>query len=118
MKACAARFERIFAMSGSGRGKADAADRLVGLDGAEEAEDDQNARRIRNGSNHVLLHVPYNDSDFASLAWRLANDRQLAGLGSMAVLHQLGHPEKRKRPEQFDTHKVYHRKPQVKKAAQ
>ena len=30
--------ERIFAMSGSGRGKADAADRLVRLDGAEEVD--------------------------------------------------------------------------------
>ena len=38
MKACAARSERIFAMSGSGRGKADAADRLVRLDGAEEVD--------------------------------------------------------------------------------
>ena len=38
MKACAARSERIFAMSGSGRGKADAADRLVRLDGAEEGD--------------------------------------------------------------------------------
>ena len=55
MEARAARFERIFAMSGSGRGKSDAADRLVGLDGAEEVDEDQNARRIQNGSNHVLL---------------------------------------------------------------
>ena len=46
----------------------------------------------------------------ASLAWRLANDRQLAGLGSTTVLHQLGHPEKRKRAEQFDTHEVYNSK--------
>jgi len=100
-------------MSGSGRGKSDATDRLVGLDGAEEVDEDQNARRIRNGSNHVLLHVPYNDSDLASLAWRLANDRQLAGLGSMTVLHQLGHPEKHKRAEQFDTHEVYNSKVDV-----
>ena len=51
-----------------------------------------------------------NDRDLASLAWRLANDRQMAGLGSTTVLHQLGHPEKRKRPEQFDTHEVYNSK--------
>ena len=51
-----------------------------------------------------------NDRDLASLAWRLANDRQLAGLGGTTVLHQLGHPEKRKRPEQFDTHEVYNSK--------
>ena len=31
----------------------------------------------------------------------------MTGLGSTTVLHQLGHPEKRKRPEQFDTHEVY-----------
>ena len=34
-----------------------------------------------------------------------------AGLGSTTVLlHQLGHPEKRKRAEQFDTHEVYNSK--------
>ena len=48
-----------------------------------------------------------NDRDLASLAWRLANDRQMAGLGSTIVLHQLGHLEKRKGAEQFDTHEVY-----------
>jgi hypothetical protein len=52
----------------------------------------------------------HNDRDLATLAWRLANDRQLAGLGGITVLHQLGHPEKRKRPEQFDTHEVYNSK--------
>ena len=51
-----------------------------------------------------------NDRDLAMLAWRMANDRQMAGLGSVTVLHQLGHPEKRKRPEQFDTHEVYNTK--------
>ena len=30
----------------------------------------------------------------------------MAGLGSTTVLHKLGHPEKRKRAEQFDTHKL------------
>ena len=52
----------------------------------------------------------HNDRDLASLAWRLANDQQMAGLGSAPVLHQLGHPEKRKRAEQFDTHEVYNSK--------
>ena len=32
-----------------------------------------------------------NDRNVASLAWRLANDRQLAGLGGTTVPHQLGH---------------------------
>ena len=31
-----------------------------------------------------------NDRDLVSLAWRLANDRQMAGLGSTATVHQLG----------------------------
>ena len=47
-----------------------------------------------------------NVRDLAPLAWRLANDRQIAGLGSTTVLHQLGHPDKRKRAPQFDTHEV------------
>ena len=51
-----------------------------------------------------------NDRYLASLAWRLANDRQMAGLGSTTVLHHLGHPEKRKRASQFDTHEVYNSK--------
>ena len=51
-----------------------------------------------------------NDRDLATLAWRLANDRQMAGLGGTTVLHQLDHPEKRKRPEQFGTHEVYNSK--------
>ena len=48
-----------------------------------------------------------NARDLASLAWRLVNDRQMAGLGSATALHQLENPEKRKRVEQFDTHEVY-----------
>ena len=51
-----------------------------------------------------------NDRDLASLAWCLSNDLQMAGLGSTTVLHQLGHPEKRKRAEQLDTHEVYNSK--------
>ena len=51
-----------------------------------------------------------NDRGIASLAWRLANDRQVTGLGSTTVLHQLGHPEKRKRTSQFDTHVVHNSK--------
>ena len=34
----------------------------------------------------------------------------MTGLGSTTVLHQLGHPEKRKRAGQFDTHEVYNSK--------
>jgi len=48
--------------------------------------------------------------NLASLAWCLTNNRQLAELGGTTILHQLGHPEKRKRPEQFDTHEVYNSK--------
>ena len=51
-----------------------------------------------------------NNRDLASLAWRLANDRQMAGLGSTTVLHQLWNPAKRNRAEQFDTYEVYNSK--------
>ena len=51
-----------------------------------------------------------NDRGLVSLAWRLANGRQMAGLGSTTAIHQLGHPEKRKRPEQFGTYEVYNSK--------
>ena len=51
-----------------------------------------------------------NDRDLASLAWRLVNDLQMAGLGSTAILHQLGHSEKRKRASQFDAHEVFNSK--------
>ena len=37
-----------------------------------------------------------NERDMASLAWELAAARERRGLGSIGVLHQLGHPEKRK----------------------
>ena len=50
------------------------------------------------------------DRGLASLAWRLANDRQVTGLGSTTVLYQLGHLEKRKRASQFDTHEVHNSK--------
>ena len=57
------------------------------------------------------LGLRRNDRDLASLAWRLANGRQVAGLGSTTVLHQLGHPEKRNRASsQFDTHEVHNSK--------
>ena len=51
-----------------------------------------------------------NDRDLVSLAWRLANDRQIAGLGRTTVLHQVGHPEKRNWASQYDTHEVYNSK--------
>ena len=47
-----------------------------------------------------------NDRDLATLAWRLVNDRRLAGIGDARAVHILGHPEKRKRPELFDEHEV------------
>ena len=37
-----------------------------------------------------------NERDMASLAWELAAIRERRGFGSIKVLYQLGHPEKRK----------------------
>ena len=50
-----------------------------------------------------------NDRGMASLAWELSAERERRGLGTLTVLHQhqLGHPEKRMTPAQYDTHDRY-----------
>lgn len=48
-----------------------------------------------------------NDRAMASLAWELSAERERRGLGTLTVLHQLGHPEKRATPAQYDTHDRY-----------
>ena len=45
-----------------------------------------------------------NERDMASLAWEMAAVRERRGLGSIKVLHQLGHPEKRKAEANYDEH--------------
>ena len=46
-----------------------------------------------------------NERDMATLAWELAATRERRGFGSIKVLHQLGHPEKRKAAADYDEHK-------------
>ena len=48
-----------------------------------------------------------NERDMASLAWEMAATREREGLGTTKVLHQLGHPEKRKAAADFDVHEQY-----------
>ena len=48
-----------------------------------------------------------NERDMASLAWEMAAVRERRGLGSIKVLHQLGHPEKRKAVADYDEHERY-----------
>ena len=40
------------------------------------------------------------DRDMASLAWEVSAERERRGLGTLTVLHQLGHPEERMTPAQ------------------
>ena len=42
----------------------------------------------------------------AALAWALPAERERRGLGTLAVLHHMGHPpaEERMTPAQYDTH--------------
>ena len=51
-----------------------------------------------------------NERDMASLAWEMAAARERRGLGSIKVLHQLGHPEKRKAAADYDEHERYNAK--------
>ena len=48
-----------------------------------------------------------NDRDMAMLAWALNDARVRAGKGPLAVIHQLGHPEKRKTVAEYDSHETY-----------
>ena len=48
-----------------------------------------------------------NDRHMAPLAWELSAERERRGLGTLTVLHQLGHPEERMTPAQYDTHDSY-----------
>ena len=43
----------------------------------------------------------------AMLAWALNDARVRAGKGPLTVIHQLGHPEKRKTVAEYDTHERY-----------
>ena len=49
----------------------------------------------------------HNERDMASLAWEMAATRERRGFGSIKVLHQLGHPEKRKAAADYDEHERY-----------
>ena len=51
-----------------------------------------------------------NERDMASLAWEMAAVRERRGFGSIKVLHQLGHPEKRKAAADYDEHERYNAK--------
>ena len=48
-----------------------------------------------------------NERDMATLAWEIAAERERLGFGTIVVLHQLGHPEKRKKPADYDEHERY-----------
>ena len=54
--------------------------------------------------------IRHNERDMAALAWELVAAREQAGLGSTVVLHQLGHPEKRKAAADYDEHERYNAK--------
>ena len=51
-----------------------------------------------------------NERDMATLAWEMAATRERRGFGSIKVLHQLGHPEKRKAAVDYDEHERYNAK--------
>jgi hypothetical protein len=41
-----------------------------------------------------------NDRDLAALAWELDAELRRLGFGGLVAVHQLGHPENRKRPHE------------------
>ena len=51
-----------------------------------------------------------NERDMATLAWEVAAERERLGFGTIVVLHQLGHLEKRKKPVDYDEHERYNAK--------
>ena len=59
-------------------------------------------------------HVEYewdwlrqNDRGLAALAWGRNAKRRRLGFGERVAVHQLGHPENRKRPHEYDYHDRY-----------
>ena len=51
-----------------------------------------------------------NERGMATLAWEVAAERERLGFDTIVVLHQLGHPEKRKEPAGYDDHERYNAK--------
>ena len=52
----------------------------------------------------------HNERGMAALAWEMTATRERRGFGSIKVLHQLGHPEKRKAAADYDEHERYNAK--------
>ena len=48
-----------------------------------------------------------NERDMATLAWEVTAERERLGFGTIMVLHQPGHPEKRNKPADYDEHERY-----------
>jgi len=62
-------------------------------------------------------HVEYewdwlrrNGRDLAALAWELNAERRRLGFDELVEVHQLGHPENRKQPHEYDYHERYNAK--------
>ena len=54
------------------------------------------------GFVHKWLKIE--DRDIAELFGRWRHERQRTGMGEVEVIHQRGHPEKRKAREEYDEH--------------
>ena len=48
-----------------------------------------------------------NERDMATLSYEVAAERERLGFGTTTVVHQLGQPEKRKKPADYDEHERY-----------
>ena len=48
-----------------------------------------------------------NDRDLAALAWELNVERRRLGFGELVAVYQLGRPDNRKRPHEYDYHERY-----------
>ena len=51
-----------------------------------------------------------NDRELAALAWELDAERRRLGFGGLVAVQQLGNPENRKRPHEYDYHERYNAK--------
>jgi hypothetical protein len=51
-----------------------------------------------------------NERDMATLAWEVAAERERLRFGTIVVLHQLGHPGRRREPADYDKHERYNAK--------